>query len=208
MTETTCWVTHIDFRGGFKHATNYQQNMIKSLHILFFFILTFIIYWAWKPKEKEWQERAARRMRINPLPLSKVIPNSCFVETLSFVEESSNVLAGILQQVILNKKLDPLEKKAKAKVEGLLWSTFSIIKKEKKLLPFWGPCWISFGPWLHVCSSAYSSCRVKCTSVVLNEICLWCFAGEKYHGRMSGMICFHKSIILIKRNQLSMSLYA
>lgn len=59
-------------------------------------------------------------MRINPLPLSKVIPNSCFVETLSFVEESSNVLAGILQQVILNKKLDPLEKKAKAKVEGLL----------------------------------------------------------------------------------------
>lgn len=41
-------------------------------------------------------------------PFSKVISDGCFVEALALVEELCNVIAGILQQVILNKELDPL----------------------------------------------------------------------------------------------------
>ena len=44
-------------------------------------------------------------------PLSEVIANGCFVEALALVEELSNVVAGIFQQVILNQELDPLEKR-------------------------------------------------------------------------------------------------
>lgn len=44
-------------------------------------------------------------------PLSKVISNGCFVEAFTLVEELSNVVAGVLQQVILYQELDPLWKR-------------------------------------------------------------------------------------------------
>lgn len=41
-------------------------------------------------------------------PLSEVISDGRFVEALALVEELSNVVAGVFQQVILNEELDPL----------------------------------------------------------------------------------------------------
>lgn len=41
-------------------------------------------------------------------PLSEVISNGRFVEALALVEELSDVVAGVLQQVVLDHELDPL----------------------------------------------------------------------------------------------------
>lgn len=43
------------------------------------------------------------------IPFSEVISNGCFVEALTLVEELSNVITSVLQQVILNEELDPLK---------------------------------------------------------------------------------------------------
>lgn len=52
--------------------------------------------------------RQKKKHQSSSWPLSEVISNGCFVEALALVEELSNVVAGILQQVILNEELDPL----------------------------------------------------------------------------------------------------
>lgn len=57
-----------------------------------------------RQKKKQW-------VKSSSWPLPEVISNGCFVEALALVEELSNIIAGILQQVILNQELDPLRKR-------------------------------------------------------------------------------------------------
>lgn len=47
------------------------------------------------------------------------------------------------------------------KVTSCLWERVGQITEVTFHLPFWGPCWISFGPWPPVYSSAYSSWNIR-----------------------------------------------
>jgi len=78
-------------------------------------------------------------------PLSEIISDGCFVEALAFVEELSNVIAGVLQQVVLNQELDPLRKREGPQVtscssEHVDQITFLKNPDSFFNLPFWGPC--------------------------------------------------------------------
>lgn len=46
---------------------------------------------------------------VGPLPFPEIIPNGCFVETLALAKKLSDVIAGVLQQIILNEELNSLE---------------------------------------------------------------------------------------------------
>lgn len=114
-----------------------------------------------RQKKKQW-------VKSSSWPLPEVISNGCFVEALALVEELSNIIAGILQQVILNQELDPLRKRQGPGLHPRWTNHISDLNDLNSYfhLPFWGPCWISFGPWPPVYSSAYFSWNIRAWAVV------------------------------------------
>lgn len=70
-------------------------------------------------------------------PLSEVISNGRFVEALALVEELSDVITGILQQVVLDHELDPLWQRRGSRLEAAHGKPN---QTKPNLLLFWGPC--------------------------------------------------------------------
>lgn len=91
------------------------------------------------------EEKKKKHSQSRSRPLSEVIANGCLVEALALVEELSNVVAGILQQVVLNQELDPLRKRQRPGLHAAhenMWDKLHSFTDttDNFSLPFWGPC--------------------------------------------------------------------
>lgn len=49
-----------------------------------------------------------RKKKEKRRPFAEIISDGCFVEAFALAEELCNVIAGVLQQVVLDEELDPL----------------------------------------------------------------------------------------------------
>lgn len=60
-----------------------------------------------RKKKRGWKTEGKRESS----PFPQVVPDDGFVEPLALVKELCNVFWGVLEKIILQKKLDPLLKK-------------------------------------------------------------------------------------------------
>lgn len=76
-------------------------------------------------------------------PLSEVISDGRFVEALALEEELRNVVAGVLQQVVLDQEQDPLGKRrgpGSLPASENMWDKLLKNRNNFFHIPFWGPC--------------------------------------------------------------------